>query len=139
MLRGRDVEEVVELKRQGLSIRAISRMTDYDRRTISRNLAEPSCRPVYKPRAPAPGKQAQVDWGHLGSLSEDGRESQRWGFTMTSGHSRKIFAAAATDQKLGTLLRMHEAAFYAWGAVRGPRRQVFVAGVGSRPRFSTTG
>jgi hypothetical protein len=40
-----------------------------------------------------------------------------WGFTMTLGYSRRMFAAAATDQKLGTLLRMHEAAFYEWGAV----------------------
>ena len=180
MLRGRDVDEIVELKRQGLSIRAISRMTGYDRKTIGRYLAEPSSRPVYGPRAAAesklepfkaylkerlragvwngavllrelrersycggytilkdwlqpqrgqaasaavqrfetpPGKQAQVDWGHLGSLSEDGRERQMWGFTMTLGYSRRLFASAAADQKLGTLLRMHEAAFYEWGAV----------------------
>jgi len=180
VLRGRDVDDVVELKRQGLSIRAISRMTGYDRKTISRYLAEPGNRPVYGPRAPAesklepfkvylkerlragvwngavllrelrernysggytilkdwlhpqrkqaasmavqrfetpPGKQAQVDWGHLGSLSEDGRERQLWGFTMTLGYSRRLMAEAATDQKLGTLLRMHEAAFYEWGAV----------------------
>jgi hypothetical protein len=39
-----------------------------------------------------------------------------WGFTMTVDYSRRMFAAAATDQKLGTLLRMHEAAFYEWGA-----------------------
>ena len=48
MLRGRDVDEVVELKRQGLSIRAISRLTGYDRKTINRYLAEPESRPVYR-------------------------------------------------------------------------------------------
>src|SRR5207253_9336116 len=36
---------------------------------------------------------------------------------MTLGYSRRMMAAAATDQKLSTLLRMHEAAFYEWGAV----------------------
>ncbi len=72
-----------------------------------------------------PGKQAQVDWGHLGSLSEDGRDRQLWGFAMTLGYSRRMYAAAATDQKLGTLLRMHEAAFYEWARFR--------------RRFSTTG
>lgn len=36
---------------------------------------------------------------------------------MTLGYSRRIFAAAAVDQKLSTLLRMHESAFYEWGAV----------------------
>lgn len=180
MLRGTDVDEVMELKRQGLSVRAISRLTGYDRKTINRYLAEPSSRPVYGPRVAAPskleshkwylkerlragvwnaavllrelrernysggytilkdwlhpqrkqavsiavqrfetsaGKQAQVDWGHLGSLSDGDGERKLWGFTMTLGYSRRLFAAAATDQKLGTLLRMHEAAFYEWGAV----------------------
>ena len=40
-----------------------------------------------------------------------------WGFTMTLGYSRRMMAEAATDQKLGTLLRMHEAAFQQWGGV----------------------
>jgi len=180
VLRGTDVDEVMELKRQGLSIRAISRLTGYDRKTINRYLAEPSSRPVYGPRVAAPsklephkvylkerlragvwnaavllrelrernysggytilkdwlhpqrkqalssavqrfetsaGKQAQVDWGHLGTLSDGDSERKLWGFTMTLGYSRRLFAAAATDQKSGTLLRMHEAAFYEWGAV----------------------
>jgi len=64
-----------------------------------------------------PGKQAQVDWGHLGSLLESGEERMLWGFTMTLGYSRRMMAEAATDQKLGTLLRMHEAAFQQWGSV----------------------
>ena len=180
MLRGRDVDEIIELKRQGLSIRAISRLTGYDRKTISRYLTVPERRPVYGPRAQAasklepfkgylkerlgagvwnavvllrelrergygggytilkawlhplrkqaasvavqrfetpPGKQAQVDWGHLGWLNEGDRECKLWGFTITSGYSRRMFASAAVDQKLGTLLRMHEAAFYDLGAV----------------------
>jgi transposase len=58
-----------------------------------------------------------VDWGHLGSVSEDDSEHKLWGFTMTAGYSRRLFAEAVTDQRLGTLLRMHEAAFYEWGAV----------------------
>ena len=182
MLRGRDVDEIKELKRGGLSIRAISRLTGYDRKTIGRYLLAPSGRPVYGPRPTSPskskleafkpylkerlkagvwnaqvlfrelrkrdfsggystltewlrpqrkdalsvavrrfetppGKQAQVDWGHLGSLSEEGAEHMLWGFTITLGYSRMMIAEAATDQKLGTLLRMHEAAFRAWGAV----------------------
>lgn len=180
MLRGRDVEEVVELKRQGLSIRAISRLTGYDRTTISKYLSTPAHRPVYGPRTPVEsklepfkrylkerlqagvwnasvllreirergygggytiltdwlrpqrkeaeslavrrfetpaGKQAQADWGHLGTVSDGDGECKLWGFTITLGYSRRMFAAAAVDQKLGTLLRMHEAAFYEWGVV----------------------
>jgi transposase len=35
VLRGKDVHEIEELKRQGLSIRAISRLTGYDRKTMA--------------------------------------------------------------------------------------------------------
>ena len=190
MFRGRDVEEINELKREGLSIRAISRLTGYDRKTISRYLLGPTGRPVYGPRAAPvsklepfkpylkdrlqagvwnaqvllrelrernysggysiltnwlrpqrkealsvavrrfetpPGKQAQVDWGHLGSITEDGESRMMWAFTITLGYSRRMMAEAATDQKLGTLLRMHEAAFREWGAVP---EEILYAGCG---------
>ena len=64
-----------------------------------------------------PGKQAQVDWGHLGTLTVDGDERKLWGFTFTLGYSRAMMAEAATDQKLGTLLRKHEEAFRQLGGV----------------------
>jgi transposase len=168
------VDEIKELKREGLSIRAISRLTGYDSKTSGRFLLAPSGRPVYgqRPALPSklepfkpylkerlqagvwnaqvlmrelrernfnggystltewlrpqrkdaltvavrrfetpPGKQAQVDWGHLGSLPEEGVEHMLWGFTITLGYCRMMMAEAAMDQKLGALLRMHEAAF----------------------------
>jgi transposase len=174
------VQEINELKRQGLSIQAISQLTGYDRKTIRKYLLAPSARPMYCPRPEgtskldpfktylkerlqagvwngqvllrelrsrnytggytiltdwlrpqrqeagvvavrrfetAPGKQAQVDWGHLGWLLAAGEESRLWGFTITLGYSRKMMAEAALDQKLGTLLRMHESAFRQWGGV----------------------
>jgi len=33
-----------------------------------------------------PGKQAQVDWGHLGSIAEGGEARMLWGFTITLGY-----------------------------------------------------
>ena len=173
------MEEVQELKRQGLSVRAISRLMGLDRKTISKYLITPET-PVYGPRPKqasgldsfkpyledrmkagvwnarvllrelrergykngytiltdwlrpqrasaqvvavrrfetAPGQQAQVDWGHLGSLNLDGEESPLWGFTFTLGYSRAMMAEAALNQKLGTLLRMHEEAFRQLGGV----------------------
>ena len=180
MLRGKDVQEIEELKRQGLSIRAISRLTGYDRKTISKYLIHPEGVPVYGPRAKQPGKlatfepylqermqagvwnarvllrelrergyrggytlltdwlrpqresartvavrrfetppghQAQVDWGHLGTVEINGEERKLWGFAFTLGYSRTMMAEAALDQKLGTLLRMHEEAFRQLGGV----------------------
>ena len=59
-----------------------------------------------------PGKQAQVDWGHLGLPGNGGEQRRVWGFTITLGYSRRMMGAKPRlDQKLGTLLRMHEAAF----------------------------
>jgi transposase len=65
----------------------------------------------------APGEQAQVDWGHLGGVEMSGQVRQLWGFTFTLGYSRMMMAEAALDQKLGTLLRMHEEAFRQLGGV----------------------
>ena len=53
-----------------------------------------------------PGQQARADWGHLGHLEFDGEKRQVWGFAITLGYSRRRWAQAALDQKLGTLLRM---------------------------------
>jgi len=180
VLRGRDVHDIEELKRQGLSIRAISRLTGYCRKTVRKYLIQPDSVPVYGPREKQPGKlegfkpyledrmragvwnarvllrelrergysggytlltdwlrpqresarmvavrrfetppgkQAQVDWGHLGTLEINGEERKLWGFTFTLGYSRTMMAEAAVDQKLGTLLRMHEEAFRQLGGV----------------------
>jgi transposase len=174
------VDEINQLKRDGLSILAISNLTGYDRKTIRKYLLKATANPVYGPRAAPdsklepfkgylgerlqagvwnarvllrelrgrdyrggytiltdwlrpqreaaqviavrrfetpPGKQAQVDWCHLGSLAGAGRKEQLWGFTITLGYSRRMMAEAATDQKLGTLLRMHERAFQEWNGV----------------------
>jgi len=52
-----------------------------------------------------------VDRGQPGRLEQAGRENLLWDFTFTLGHSRAMMAAAALDQKLGTLLGLHEEAF----------------------------
>ena len=180
MFRGKDVQELEVLKKDGLSVRAISELTGYNRKTIRKYLIEPSKIPVYGPRTAQvsklepfkdylnerlqagvwnaqvllrelrqreydggytilkdwlqpqresarvvavrrfetpPGKQAQVDWGHLGWLHQAGQQRQMWAFTITLGYSRMMVAEAALDQKLGTLLRMHETAFRQWEGV----------------------
>jgi transposase len=168
------------MKRQGLSIQAISKLLGFDRKTIRKYLLEPEAKPEYRSRPKTPGKldrfqpyleerlaagvwnarvllrelrergydggytlltdwlrpkresvrvvavrrfetppgqQAQVDWGHLGSLEIEGKERSLWGFVFTLGYSRMMTAKAALNQKLGTLLRMHEAAFAEMGGV----------------------
>ena len=50
------MEEINQLKREGLSVLAISNLTGYDRKTIRKYLAEPEAVPVYEPRPAPPGK-----------------------------------------------------------------------------------
>lgn len=64
-----------------------------------------------------PGHQAQMDWGHLGVVQEAGRTQKLYGFVLTLGHSRAMYADLALQQTLPTLLRLHEAAFDALGGV----------------------
>ena len=64
-----------------------------------------------------PGKQAQVDWGHFGSLEMAGKREKLSGFTFTLGYSRMMMAKAALSEKLGTVLSMHEEAFRQLGGV----------------------
>lgn len=51
MLRGKDVEEIEELRRQGLSVKRISSLLGMDRKTVRKYLLEPKT-PRYGPRSP---------------------------------------------------------------------------------------
>jgi hypothetical protein len=54
----------------------------------------------------------------LGSITHaDGTKQRLYGFVLTLGHSRAMFADIACDQKLPTFLRLHEAAFEYLGGV----------------------
>jgi transposase len=55
------VEDINQLKREGLSILAISNVTGYDRKTIRKYLREPEARPVYGPRPAAVTKLAPFE------------------------------------------------------------------------------
>jgi hypothetical protein len=48
-----------------------------------------------------PGKQAQVDWGHLGTVRLNGEERKLWGFAFTLGYSRTMMAEAALGSNAG--------------------------------------
>ena len=50
LLRGKEVSDIEELKRQGLSIQSISRLTGFDRKTVRKYLLKREGTPVYGPR-----------------------------------------------------------------------------------------
>ena len=56
MLRGRDVQELKELQRQGANIQAISKLTGSDRKTIRKYMQAAGLAPEYGPRSAPPSK-----------------------------------------------------------------------------------
>src|SRR5258708_40284444 len=56
LLRGRDVQELKELQRQGMSIQAISELTGWDRKTIRKYVQAAGVAPEYGPRPAPPSK-----------------------------------------------------------------------------------
>src|SRR3989441_8740723 len=56
LLRGKDVQELKELQRQGMSIQAISELTGWDRKTIRKYMQAAGVVPEYGPRSAPPSK-----------------------------------------------------------------------------------
>src|SRR5260370_37279130 len=56
LLRGRDVQERKDLKRQGMSIKAISELAGWDRKTIRKYMQAAGLAPEYGPRSAPPSK-----------------------------------------------------------------------------------
>lgn len=63
MLRGRDVQDIQELKRQGLSIRAISRQRQWAREILVANIPEPPASTHHRVQA--------IDCRFAGPLARD--------------------------------------------------------------------
>ena len=52
-----------------------------------------------------PGEQAQVDWGHVGSIHVDGAERPLWMFVMVLSHSRAMWAELVLEQTVASVRR----------------------------------
>jgi transposase len=64
-----------------------------------------------------PGEQAQVDWGHFGSLLHQGRQRKLYAFVMTLGWSRAMYLEYTVSVDAAWWLRCHIHAFDYFGGV----------------------
>jgi transposase len=64
-----------------------------------------------------PGEQAQVDWGHFGTIRVGHAKRPLSCFVMVLSWSRAVFARFALDQTLESFMRGHVEAFAAFGGV----------------------
>ena len=71
----------------------------------------------------APGEQAQVDWGSLSYISEDGRKHRIWVFVMTMGWSRACYVELVRRADTAAFIQCHANAFEYLGGV--PRRCLY--------------
>ena len=69
----------------------------------------------------APGEQAQVDWGHFGTIWHEGRTRRLYAVVMTLGWSRALYLEVTVATDLTWFLRGHQHAFAYFG---GAPRQV---------------
>ncbi|MCK6481707.1 MAG: IS21 family transposase [Planctomycetaceae bacterium] len=79
---------------------------------------------LYRPRPAAeaflrlktlPGEQAQVDWGHFGTLRVGNAERPLMGFFVVLSWCRAVFLRFFLDARMSSFLTGHQAAFLAWG------------------------
>ena len=71
----------------------------------------------------APGDQAQVDWGHFGTIEHRGRTRKLYAFLFTLGWSRAIYLEFTVALTSAVFLRCHVHAFAALGGC--PRRILY--------------
>lgn len=64
-----------------------------------------------------PGEQAQVDWGHFGSITCGKAHRPLMAFVIVLSYSRAIFLRFFLSQSLGNFMRGHELAFEWFGGV----------------------
>lgn len=64
-----------------------------------------------------PGDQAQVDWGHFGTIQIGRAVGKLSMFVLTCSYSRRVYARFTLDQTLESFLRGHVAAFREIGGV----------------------
>ena len=67
-----------------------------------------------------PGEQAQVDWGSLSYIGEDGKKRRIWVFVMTMGYSRACYVELVRRADMAAFIQCHVNAFeYLGGVPRG--------------------
>jgi hypothetical protein len=90
--RGREVQELKELQRQGMSIQGISKLTGWDRKTIRKYFQQPSALPEDEPRGEQTSKRDDACRGMVRVRAVAGAartELPRW-----IPHSERLAATA---------------------------------------------
>jgi transposase len=88
-----------------------SGLRDYVRRTF------PGRKTAYMVLHAAPGEEAQIDYGYIGTIPVGGKRRKAWAFVMTLSHSRYMYAEIAFKQSVRSFIWSHVNAFRYFGGV----------------------
>ena len=89
-------------------------------RTLRRYLARARTqrpRRIYRPVETPPGRQAQVDWGHFGTIVHHGVVRHLYAFVLVLSWSRQRYVEFTVSQDMATFLACHARALAALGGV----------------------
>ncbi|HAT1959263.1 TPA: IS21 family transposase [Legionella pneumophila subsp. pneumophila] len=89
---------------------------DHFRHLISCYRPKPAAEAYLRLRT-LPGEQAQVDWGHFGTITIGQAKRPLMAFVMVLSYSRAIYLHFYLNQRTENFLRGHEQAFQAFGGV----------------------
>lgn len=92
---------------------------DGSERTVQRYIKQirKDKRRVYKPVETLPGEQAQVDWGHFGTWTFNGKQQPLYGFALSLGYSRPRFLRFTLSTSMRPFLECHKRALEYIGGV----------------------
>ena len=100
-----DLKESTEISASYSSLR------DYIRKVF------PERKKAYMVLHAAPGEEAQIDYGYIGTVLVGGRRKKAWIFVMTLSHSRYMYAEIAFTQTVQSFIQSHVNAFRHFGGV----------------------
>jgi transposase len=89
---------------------------DHFRHFIALHRPKPKCEAYLRLRT-LPGEQAQVDWGHFGTLEIGRAHRALMGFVMVLSWSRMIYVHFFLGAHMENFLRGHVGAFNAWSGL----------------------
>jgi transposase len=89
---------------------------DHFRRIVARFRPRPAAEAFLRLRT-LPGEQAQVDWGHFGTMTIGRAQRTLWAFVMVLSWSRHIVLRFYLHAAMPSFLRGHVDAFEAFGGV----------------------
>jgi len=114
---------VLDLFNNGLNARLIfkrlveEKSVDLSYSTVKRFVRGLKHSEVYVPLETPPGREAQVDFGHIGSFVKDGKMVKAYAFSMVLSHSRYAYYEIVTNQSVATFISCHINAFEYFGGV----------------------